>query len=127
MNNRFALVCGATAGMLAVILGAFGAHALHTPLQEAGLLNTYKTAVEYQFYHALALLAIGIWANSYPSALLRYAAGCMAGGIILFSGSLYVICLTHIRSLGMITPLGGVLFIAGWVFVLIAATKKKAS
>lgn len=108
---------------LAVAIGAFGAHALETVLT-ANLMQTYNTGVEYHFYHALGLLLVGIIALRSPSKLFSWSALLLGIGILLFSGSLYVLAITGIRWIGVITPLGGISFIAGWVLLFIAIRKK---
>jgi uncharacterized membrane protein YgdD (TMEM256/DUF423 family) len=109
------LVVASLAGALAVMLGAFGAHALRAKLG-ADLLTVWNTAVQYHFWHALALLAIGLVAIHLPDSLaLRWAGWLMLAGILLFSGSLYALALTGVRGLGAVTPFGGVAFIAGWL------------
>ncbi|MEN7549639.1 DUF423 domain-containing protein [Rapidithrix thailandica] len=112
--QKFILGAGAIMAMLAVILGAFGAHALESYLVENNRLETYKTAVNYQFYHALGLLAVGLFYTYRPVSLTEWAGLALLGGIVIFSGSLYALCFTGIRMLGAITPIGGVLFIVGW-------------
>ena len=111
--------------MLAVALGAFGAHALKARLLASGRLDTYNLAVEYQFYHALALLAVGLAAQNTPSTLLRSAAWCFLGGILIFSGSLYILSIFDVPMAGAITPIGGTAFIAGWLLLALAFAKKK--
>ncbi len=108
---------------LAVATGAFGAHALKTHLS-AEMLQTWKTGVDYHFYHALGLLAVGVLAVIAPSAYLKWSAVLLTAGIILFSGSLYALALSGVKALGAITPLGGLSFIAGWVLLLLAVWKK---
>ena len=108
---------------LAVAIGAFGAHGLKAHLSTE-MLQTYKTGVEYHFYHALGLLLIGILSISFPSGLLNWSAILLTIGIILFSGSLYVLAITGIKWLGAITPFGGLSFIAGWVLLFVAVLKK---
>lgn len=108
---------------LAVIIGAFGAHALKVRLAP-DMLQVYKTGVEYHFYHALGLLLIGILSFHIQSGLLNWAALFMALGILLFSGSLYVLAISGIKWLGAITPLGGTSFIVGWLMVVIAVLKQ---
>lgn len=108
---------------LAVAIGAFGAHALESRLS-ADLLQTYETGVKYHFYHALGLLLTGILALQYPSKLMNWSALLLGLGILLFSGSLYVLAITGIRWLGAITPFGGISFIAGWVLLFLAIRKK---
>lgn len=113
------------AGMmaLAVGIGAFGAHGLKSHLTNE-MLQIYKTGVEYHFYHALGLLAVGLLSLNMPSGLLNWSAVLLTAGIILFSGSLYVLAVTGIKWLGAITPLGGVSFIAGWILLFIAVWRK---
>ena len=113
----------AVLGGLAVALGAFGAHALRASLPE-NLLSTFETGVRYHFYHALALIGVVVALNKWPQSSLPTAAGWLfLAGIILFSGSLYLLALTGVRWLGAITPLGGVAFIAGWVCLAWVAIK----
>ena len=120
---RLFLTLAALAGALAVMLGAFGAHALKARLAP-DMLAIYQTAVQYQFWHVLALALIGVLALHRPgSAALRLAGWLMLAGIVVFSGSLYVLALTGIRALGMVTPLGGVAFIAGWLALARAVWK----
>lgn len=108
------VVAAAIAGASAVALGAFGAHALRDALDEPALA-TWRTAVDYQFWHALALLATGFFARGRSPSALRFAAAAFALGIVLFSGSLYALALGGPRALGVVTPFGGVAFIAGWL------------
>ncbi len=113
-SARILLAFGAVAGMLAVLLGAFGAHALRERLP-ADLLAIYQTAVQYHFWHALGLLAIGLTLLHVPgSGAIRAAGWLMLAGIVVFSGSLYLLATTGTRWLGAITPLGGFAFIAAW-------------
>ena len=113
----------AVLGGLAVALGAFGAHALRASLPE-NLLATFETGVRYHFYHALALIGVVVAINKWPQSSLPVAAGWLfLVGIILFSGSLYLLALTGVRWLGAITPLGGVAFIAGWACLAWVAIK----
>ncbi|SEQ53917.1 Uncharacterized membrane protein YgdD, TMEM256/DUF423 family [Solimonas aquatica] len=114
---RLALALGAFYGFSGVALGAFGAHALRARLP-ADLLQIWHTAVEYQFYHALALLAVGILAQRTATPGLGVATICFALGVLLFSGSLYALALSGVRGLGAITPLGGLLFLCGWLALL---------
>lgn len=108
---------------LAVALGAFGAHGLKDHLS-AELMQTYKTGVEYHFYHALGLLLLGVLSLTMPSGLINWAALFLFVGIVLFSGSLYVLSISGIKWLGAITPLGGLSFITGWILLFVAAWKK---
>ena len=104
---------GALFGFLAVALGAFGAHGLEGRLSP-GDLATFETAVRYQMYHALALILLGTTAARLPSVRVRAAGWAFATGILVFSGSLYLLVLTGHRWLGAVTPLGGVAFLVGW-------------
>ena len=121
----FFIIAGAVNAAIAVALGAFGAHALKEKLSEH-YLAIWETAVQYQMFHALALIAVGILMS--PSLFgsvtqLSWAGYLILAGIIIFSGSLYVLSLTGIGILGAITPIGGVAFIAGWIMLIVAAIK----
>ncbi len=121
MTARLILTLGAAAAFLGVALGAFGAHALRARLTEQ-LLNTWETAVQYHLVHALALLAVGLLLlHAGPSSLLRWSAGLMLAGMVLFSGSLYLLCLSGVRWLGAITPLGGTALLIAWLLFAVAA------
>ncbi|WP_461520003.1 DUF423 domain-containing protein [Porticoccus sp.] len=106
-------------GFLAVALGAFGAHGLRGTVNPA-LLDVWQTAVQYQMFHALVLLVIVLAAGRQSLPLLRRAAQLMMAGTVLFSGSLYVLVLSGIKALGMVTPIGGVLFMLGWLVLSFA-------
>lgn len=121
--QKFSVVSGAILGALSVMIGAFGAHGLHDMLVKNGHLETFETGVKYQFYHSLALVLVGILAYHLPGKWLGYAAQSFFYGTLIFSGSLYILCLTNVRWLGAITPIGGLLMIAGWVLLGIAAVK----
>lgn len=110
---RLFLLLGAVYGLLGVAFGAFGAHALRARLTPE-MLAVYHTGVEYQFYHAFALLAVGVLCLVRPAPGLGVAGWCFAAGVLLFSGSLYLLALSGTRWLGAITPLGGLLFLVGW-------------
>ncbi|MGN6518374.1 MAG: DUF423 domain-containing protein [Dokdonella sp.] len=125
MANRLTRVSiggGAIAGAAAVALGAFGAHALRGVL-DAAALATWRTAVEYQFWHALALLACGMLAHQQEGRSLRIATFAFATGTVLFCASLYLLALGAPRWLGAITPLGGVAFIVGWIALAMEARR----
>jgi uncharacterized membrane protein YgdD (TMEM256/DUF423 family) len=100
---------------VAVALGAFGAHALKATLQSSGMLEVWNKAVLYHFLHAIALVALALHGSGNRAAFYLIAAG-----IVLFSGSLYLMALTNVRWLGAITPLGGLCFLAGWALLIIA-------
>ncbi len=124
MNSKSTLAVAALSGLLAVALGAFGAHGLKEMLTASNHLSTFKTAVDYHFYHTLALLATGVLLRQFDSKLLSFASVCFAIGILLFSGSLYLISLTTVSGIGIITPVGGVFFIAGWALLFFGVIKK---
>lgn len=117
LSPKTILVLGSVLGFLSVALGAFGAHALKDFLVAQNRLSTYETAVQYQMYHALALLAVGILALVKPQAQFSSVALCFLAGTLVFSGSLYILCATGIRWMGAITPLGGLSFLAGWALL----------
>ncbi len=117
------LTLGSVGMLLAVAMGAFGAHALKKTLTP-DLLALYETTVHYHVYHALGLIAIGLLALHLPAtALLRWAGVLMAAGLVLFSGSLYALSLSGIRWLGAITPIGGTAFLAAWSLLAIAVMR----
>jgi uncharacterized membrane protein YgdD (TMEM256/DUF423 family) len=107
---------GAISGMLGVMLGAFGAHGLKDKLSDKMLAN-WMTGVEYHFYHTFAILAVGLLALHFQPRLLPASGWAFVIGIVLFSGSLYVMALTGITKLGAITPIGGLAFIIGWILL----------
>jgi uncharacterized membrane protein YgdD (TMEM256/DUF423 family) len=111
------LALAAINGFLSVALGAFAAHGLRARLSPE-LLATFQTGVEYHMYHALALLGVGVLSLHFPaSGILKGSGLLLLLGIVLFSGSLYVLALSGIRWLGAITPLGGVAFLAAWALL----------
>jgi len=113
MDARKTLAIAAALIALATILGAFGAHALKAHLSQDKLV-VYETAVRYHFFHALGLLAIGVLMRSADGELLRWSALLVLAGIILFSGSLYLLTFGAPRIMGLVTPLGGLALIVGW-------------
>ena len=116
MTARLLLQLAALLGGLGVAIGAFGAHALHDVLVRAGRLDTFETAVHYQFYHLLALLAVGVLWTARPELRTLGTTGWLwLSGIIVFSGSLYALCFTGITKLGAVAPVGGLLLLAGWL------------
>jgi len=117
MMERTFFTMGAMLAGLAVAAGAFGAHALRDRLAP-DMLAIFETGVRYQMYHALALLAVA-WATvRWPESSAVLAGWCFVAGIVIFSGSLYVLALTGVRWLGAITPLGGLAFLAGWALLV---------
>jgi len=114
---------GAALAALAVVFGAFGAHAFKARLP-ADVLEVYHTAVQYQFWHALGVLAVGLALQLSPEAgWLRTAGWLLTSGIFLFCGSLYLLALTGFKWLGVVTPLGGLALILGWLAVAVAALR----
>jgi uncharacterized membrane protein YgdD (TMEM256/DUF423 family) len=114
MDKTFLLLASIFGG-LAVALGAFGAHALSDRLT-AEQLNTFEIAVRYQFYHALALIGVVVALGRWPAVgAAAWAGWLFVAGILIFSGSLYLLVFSGVRWLGAITPIGGVAFIAGWI------------
>ena len=127
MHKGF-LKTAAILGALSVALGAFAAHGLKQILS-ADILQIFETAVRYQFYHVFALLATGILYATFPGKLMKWAGYLFIAGIILFSGSLYLLCYVKhnelpLNWLGAITPFGGAAFIAGWAMLFIAVFKR---
>jgi len=123
-DARRTLTLAALAGALAVMTGAFGAHALKAKLTP-DLLAVWQTAVQYHFWHALALGLIGVLMLHRPdSRALRVAGWLMVTGLLLFSGSLYALALTGLRGFGAVTPLGGLAFIGGWLALAWAAWRR---
>lgn len=117
-QSRVFVILGALFGLLAVALGAFGAHGLRAYFEaNPALGDNYQTAVQYHFVHALALLAVGLALQHWPASALPIAGYAFAAGILLFSGSLYLLSLTGTRWLGAITPLGGIALILGWALL----------
>jgi uncharacterized membrane protein YgdD (TMEM256/DUF423 family) len=115
------MTLAAASGFSAVALGAFGAHALKQRLP-ADLLAVWQTAVQYQFWHTLALFAVALWLGQGASGRLVHTSGWLfAAGIIVFSGSLYILCLSGQRWLGAITPIGGTLWLAAWACLCYSA------
>jgi len=123
MTEAWALRAAAVAGFLAVSLGAFAAHGLKARLS-AEMLAIFETGVRYHVYHTLALLAVALAGPSlWSGRWAGLACGAWALGILVFSGSLYLLALTGQRWLGAVTPLGGVAFLAGWACLLVAALR----
>ena len=127
--QKLFLSIGAILGGLAVALGAFGAHGLKK-IVSPETVATYKTGVQYQMYHALALLIIGVLSERYMSSFVNYAGLFFLAGIVCFSGSLYLIVSMQAMNkvipgaIGIITPIGGLFFIIGWILLLAGIIKK---
>jgi uncharacterized membrane protein YgdD (TMEM256/DUF423 family) len=119
------IATGAVFALLAVAAGAFGAHALRPRLAPEALA-VFETAARYQMYHALALVACGLGPRRSNPRPVAWAAALFVAGIVLFSGSLYLLALTGWRALGMVTPLGGAAWLVGWAALAIAALRADA-
>ena len=123
--SKFIIILAGINGFLAVSIGAFAAHMLRDRLSPE-LLNTFQTGVQYHMYHALGLFGIGLLMLNFPTSnLLRISAYLMIAGIVLFSGSLYLLSITGTKWLGAITPLGGLCFLTAWVLIVWFAAKQK--
>ena len=118
------IAIAATFGLLAVIAGAAGTHALRDTL-DGGALRTFETAARFQMYHALALLAVGILAMRWHTRWLTASTIFFTLGVLLFSGSLYILALSGIGIFGAIAPIGGVSLMAGWASLVVAALRAK--
>jgi len=129
MNKSF-LSVAALLGALSVVLGAFAAHGLKS-MASPETVAVFETGVRYQFYHVFALLMVALLSERFSNRWMVWAGNCFITGIILFSGSLYVLTAlkiaesTHGRLVGVVTPIGGVFFIVGWVFLWLGVTQRK--
>lgn len=119
MNNIF-LKIGAILGALSVAIGAFGAHAFKASLLASGNIETFETAVKYQFYGVFTLIVIGLLSDRYPNKWNKISGYFFLIGTMIFSGSLYLICLTRINLFGAVAPVGGLCLIAAWIFLFIS-------
>lgn len=123
------LALGAVLGAIAIALGAFGAHGLKQ-IVTAETVQVFQTGVQYQVYHVFALLAVGIIYEKHPNRLVNWAGGFFIAGIILFSGSLYLLTALKatdtvgLKGIGILTPFGGLFFIAGWILLFLGIMKK---
>ena len=124
------MIVAALIGALSVALGAFAAHGLRNILP-AEAVSVFETGVRYQFYHGLALLAVAMLYEKFPGGVMRWSGYCFQIGILLFSGSLYLMTALRatdavgIKKLGLLTPIGGLFFIVGWMLMLIAFIRKE--
>lgn len=123
MNAKVILITAGILGALSVGIGAFGVHGLEATLAANGRADTFETAVKYHFYHSLALLLLSLLMLNFQHSYLNYAAYAVITSIFFFSGSLYSLSLTNLTWLGAIAPLGGLGFIAGWVFLVLGVCK----
>ena len=122
-TTKLFLFLGALNAALAVITGAFGSHGLEGKLSP-DLLDVWEIGVRYHMYHALGLLLVGLIAAQKSGALMTWAGWMLFAGIVIFSGSLYLLALTGVRTLGAITPIGGTAFIIGWLLLMIGVVRK---
>lgn len=122
MNWTFWVACGSLSAALGVAFGAFGAHALKARLPVEDLA-IYETAVRYQMYHALGLLAVGFVASKIDSGIIKSSGWLLIFGSLIFSGTLYTLVLTGIRVLGAVTPIGGLALIVAWILLAIGVLK----
>ncbi len=120
--QRTFLLLGSVFGFFGVALGAFGAHGLKKILTPEMLL-IFETGVRYQVYHTFAILIVALLVEKYPT--LKYSGRLFGAGIILFSGSLYILAVTGITMFGAVTPLGGICFLAGWIVLGVTVLKKQ--
>ena len=125
MRHRVTWVVTALSGLIMVMAGAFGAHGLEGRIS-ASLLEAFETGVRYQAWHTLAILAVLIWRQHMPLKGQSLVLWLWGAGIVLFSGSLYLLALAGTRGIGMITPLGGVLLMAGWLALAFTAWRARA-
>ncbi|MBC1762715.1 DUF423 domain-containing protein [Listeria welshimeri] len=119
------IIAGAVFAGLAVLLGAFGAHALKDVLGRYA--STWETGVQYQMFHAVGILIIGLLMEKQTSRLYNWAAILFLVGIVFFSGSLYVLSISKVTVLGAITPIGGVCFVVGWFLLILGVSKRTMS
>lgn len=123
MNSNFFLKVGSILGALSVTIGAFGAHLLKPNLLASGHLEIFETAVKYQFYGTFSIIISAILSNFYLKRAIKYSAFFFVIGTIVFSGSLYLICLTNKNIFGAIAPIGGLSLIIGWILLFISIKK----
>tara|TARA_B100000427_G_scaffold284812_1_gene257900 strand:- start:545 stop:919 length:375 start_codon:yes stop_codon:yes gene_type:complete len=110
-------------GFMSIVLGAFGAHILEDHLILSDTLNTFETAVKYQFYHVFFLMILGLCYDQFDTSLIKYAFFSVLMGVFLFSGSLYVLCFTNNNMFGALTPFGGFFLIIAWLLFLFSIRK----
>ncbi|MBI4429209.1 MAG: DUF423 domain-containing protein [Ignavibacteriales bacterium] len=114
MKSKTFFLLGSAGGLLAVVLGAFGAHSLKSQISPE-MLSAFETGIRYQMYHSLALFVVGYALGIYARRQFAIAGWLFVAGIVLFSGSLYALALTNMKWIGPVTPIGGLAFLAGWL------------
>ena len=122
--TRYWIGLGAVFGLLSVVAGALGVHALRDTL-DPGALNTFQTAARFQMYHALALVLTGLLVDRWPSRMLVAAGWLFTTGVVVFCGSLYILALTGIGLFGAVAPVGGLGLIGGWALQILSVFKKR--
>ena len=125
-SGKLWMAVGAIFGLLSILAGAFGAHALRGALTE-NALNTFETAVRFQMYHALAILVTGLLTSRLPSNLIGISGALFTIGTLVFSGSLYALSLSGIGAFGAVAPIGGISLIGGWTALIVGIIKRKPS
>ena len=123
-TSRVLIMAGGILGLLGVVAGAMGVHALRDVL-DAKALNTFETGVRFQMYHALALLAVGMLAGRWKTGFVRLSGVLFTAGVVLFSGSLYIFAITGIGVFGAIAPLGGLSLMAAWTSLIVGAIRQR--
>lgn len=124
ISKETILKTGIIFSLLTVIIGAFGAHGLSDILTVNDRFDTFKTGVLYQLFHSIALIISGVLFDKYSVSNIKKAAILFSLGIIVFSGSLYILSITNIGDFGAITPIGGILFIVGWLYLFLSIKKQ---
>lgn len=123
-TSRVLIMAGGTLGLLGVVAGAMGVHALRDTL-DARALSTFETGVRFQMYHALALLAVGLLAGRWKTGIVKLSGVLFTAGVVLFSGSLYILAITGIGVFGAIAPLGGLSLMAAWTSLIVGAIRQR--
>ena len=123
-TSRVLIMAGGILGLLGVVAGAMGVHALRDVL-DAKALNTFETGVRFQIYHALALLAVGSLAGRWKTGFVKLSGVLFTAGVVLFSGSLYIFAITGIGVFGAIAPLGGLSLMAAWTSLIVGAIRQR--
>ncbi|HIM47537.1 MAG: hypothetical protein CL755_06545 [Chloroflexi bacterium] len=123
-TSRVLIMAGGILGLLGVVAGAMGVHALRDTL-DARALSTFETGVRFQMYHALALLAVGLLAGQWKTGIVKLSGVLFTVGVVLFSGSLYILAITGIGVFGAIAPLGGLSLMAAWTSLIVGAIRQR--
>ena len=123
-TSRVLIMAGGILGLLGVVAGAMGVHALRDVL-DAKALNTFETGVRFQIYHALALLAVGSLAGRWKTGFVKLSGVLFTAGVVLFSGSLYILAITGVGVFGAIAPLGGLSLMAAWTSLIVGAIRQR--